>query len=261
MHDSRFGDDADMEETEEAPGTSYRQESIAPINVPPSQDDADVLRQQLLKDSQKSSSATAPLNVQTIAEIAAMVSDSIIKKRESELLDKTSELLQRSRKDDVFFKNKSIKAQHKSTTELKDIVDKAIAQLERKEVDKAAESLEIGKKLILDRLKILRIADKFGWSVVKRYRLDDIVDDAADEKKLKEAIKEFRAEKNDKNDNFRNRYRDNRSYSPRREDSRSKRGDRRGGRRVPRCYKCQKLGHKAPDCYSNKKSGSYPNKK
>ena len=161
----------------------------------------------------------------------------------------------------MFFKSKAIKAQYRSTTELKQIVDKIIAQLERKETEKAAESLEIGKKLILDRLKMLRIADKFGWSVVKRYRLDDIVDDAADEKKLKEAIKEFRAEKNDKNDNFRYRNRDNRSYSPRREDSRSKRGARKGGRQVPRCYKCNKLGHKVPDCYMNRKSGSYPNKK
>jgi len=254
MHDSCFAEDVELEEAVDAPGTSNRQE-------PPVQDDADVLRQQLLRESQKTPSTIAPLNVQTIAEIAALVSDNIIKKRESDLLDKTSELLQRSRKDDVFFKNKSIKAQFKSTTELKEIVNKALAQLERKETEKAAESLEIGKKLILDRLKILRIADKFGWSVVKRYRLDDIVDDAADEKKLKEAIKEFRAEKSDKNDNYRNRYRDNRSYSPYRDDSRSKRGNRRGGRQVPRCYKCNKLGHKVPDCYMNRKSGSYPNKK
>jgi len=250
-------DEVELEAVAEAPGPSNRNASLV-------QDEADVLREQLLREAAKPPSNPAHLNIQTIAEIAAAVSDNIINKRESDLLDKTTELLQRSKKDDVFFKSKAIKAQYRSTTELKQIIDKTIAQLERKETKKAAESLEIGKKLILDRLKILRIADKFGWSVVKRYRLDDIVDDAEDEKKLKNAIKELRAEKNDKHDNYKHRYRNYRDYSPRRDSYRPRRGNRNGGFRgqhPPRCFKCNKVGHKLHDCYLNKKSGSYPHNK
>ena len=61
----------------------------------------------------------------------------------------------------------------------------------RREVpQKIEEVVKLGEKEINDRIKILRMADKGSWSAVKKFIADPLCDNAEEDKRWKQAMKE-----------------------------------------------------------------------
>ena len=58
-------------------------------------------------------------------------------------------------------------------------------------VERAQRILEQGAKLVAERLKLIKIADRseFGWDIVSEYTADELADDSDDEKRLEKAEK------------------------------------------------------------------------
>ena len=58
-------------------------------------------------------------------------------------------------------------------------------------VEKAKTAVEEGEKLINERQKLIRIADRseHGWATVEEYEEDELAEDSDDEKKLKQRHK------------------------------------------------------------------------
>ena len=56
-------------------------------------------------------------------------------------------------------------------------------------LERAIKALERGRRLIAERQKLIRIADRsdFGWSVVSEYTADELADDSEDERRLEKA--------------------------------------------------------------------------
>ena len=53
-------------------------------------------------------------------------------------------------------------------------------------IEKAATAVEEGEKMITERNKVIRIADRneYGWATVAEYEDDELAEDSDDEKKL-----------------------------------------------------------------------------
>lgn len=58
-------------------------------------------------------------------------------------------------------------------------------------IQRAHDALATGRKLLAERQKLIRIADRseFGWGVVAEYTADELTDDSDDEKRLEKAEK------------------------------------------------------------------------
>ena len=58
-------------------------------------------------------------------------------------------------------------------------------------VKKAKDALARGRKLLAERQKLIKIADRsdLGWAVVSEYTADELADDSDDEKRLEKAEK------------------------------------------------------------------------
>ena len=55
-----------------------------------------------------------------------------------------------------------------------------------------------GKKFLMQRNKHILLAEKCGWDTVKCYTAEPLASDSEDEKKIKKAVKESKALKNEK---------------------------------------------------------------
>ena len=65
----------------------------------------------------------------------------------------------------------------------------------RREVtQKIEEVVKLGEKEINERIKILRMADKGGWSAIEKFIADPLCDNAEEDKRWKQAMKEAREE-------------------------------------------------------------------
>ena len=69
--------------------------------------------------------------------------------------------------------------------------DSAIFAIEKKKLDKAKEELEDGKKLLSERQKLIKLADRSecGWATVSAYVTDDLADTPEDERRISKAEK------------------------------------------------------------------------
>ena len=61
--------------------------------------------------------------------------------------------------------------------------------VKEKDQDKAATSITEGKKLVLRRMKLIRLADREGWDTVIEYISDELVSDTEDKNHITKAIK------------------------------------------------------------------------
>ena len=105
-------------------------------------------------------------------------------------LGRTTERLSRKRKvDQMDFNKKGHEDQYRHGEDVQDQIEDAIFHIEDGNPNKAIESLKEGKRLIKDRQKIVRIADREGWLTVQHFKADEITSDVEEEKKLKKAIK------------------------------------------------------------------------
>ena len=95
-------------------------------------------------------------------------------------------------KKDPDFKREGNKKRYEVNDEILEKIEGAVEAIDNKELAKAKEDLESGKKLILKQQKLIRIADREdnGWEVVRHYVSDELASDSDDEKALKKAKKE-----------------------------------------------------------------------
>jgi hypothetical protein len=97
----------------------------------------------------------------------------------------------------VQFKRKANEKQHQFNDLVQDSIEVAQKSLGAvpPAIEKAKESLKEGEKLLKDRQKLIRIADRseYGWATVSEYEEDELADGSDDEKRLYRA--EMRAGK------------------------------------------------------------------
>ena len=121
--------------------------------------------------------------------IATETISEILKTSDSRLT-RTTEKLERKRKaDQITFNKKGHEDQFIHGNEIEEKIDYALECLDDNNTNGAKEKLEQGRKLIRQRTKLLRIADREGWLTVQQFKCDDLASDEEEEKKLKRAIK------------------------------------------------------------------------
>ena len=175
-------------------------------------------------------------------------------------------------KKDPDFKREGNKKRYEVNDEILEKIEGAVEAIDNKELAKAKEDLESGKKLILKQQKLIRIADREdnGWEVVRHYVSDELASDSDDEKALKKAKKEALAsiakrKLKKSREHFRS-YQD-RSRSRLQYTKTEQGGPNYGGgasrqnyysktgyerRKSTICYKCNKEGHFSYFCPLNK---------
>ena len=108
------------------------------------------------------------------------------------------------RQDTPFvFKKKSHQEQAKVNDRIEESITEAETQLAEvaadayegsqlaSKVESIQQSLKRGKKIVAERQKLLKIADRseFGWAVVAEYTADELAEDSDDEKRINKAEK------------------------------------------------------------------------
>ena len=81
--------------------------------------------------------------------------------------------------------------QFKFNDSLETKFDSAIAAIDKKKLDKAKQELQEGKKLLAERQKLIKLADRSecGWATVSAYLADDLADTPDDERRVSKAEK------------------------------------------------------------------------
>ena len=64
--------------------------------------------------------------------------------------------------------------------------EEAIDELDRNKIEKARSTLQEGKSIVLQRIKLIRIADKssYGWDTVNQYEAEELASDSEYDKKI-----------------------------------------------------------------------------
>ena len=123
-----------------------------------------------------------------------------------------------------------------------DVLD-AVEETERavldKDWEKAKAHIDNGKKILLNRCKLIKLADRESWFTVKEYLKDDLASDSDDERKINKAIKSA----DTKSDKY---------FSRKRTHFRQAADFRKRSRPII-CYTCGKMGHIAAKCFKNQK--------
>ena len=81
--------------------------------------------------------------------------------------------------------------QFKFNDSLEAKLDSAIAAIDKKKLDRAKQDLQEGKKLLAERQKLIKLADRSecGWATVSAYVTDDLADTPDDERRISKAEK------------------------------------------------------------------------
>ena len=93
------------------------------------------------------------------------------------------------------FKKKGNEKQAFFNSRVEEKIQEAQAELEQKvtpaAVEKAKNHLKEGLKLVSERQKLIKLADRseYGWGIVAEYTADELADDSDDEKKIEKAEK------------------------------------------------------------------------
>ena len=119
----------------------------------------------------------------------------------------------------------------------------------------AIDLMNQGKKILNERLKLIRFADKEGWAAALNFEGDDIAENEAEAKKMRKSKKDTEAEKEKEKekrssarckDRSRNGGYGQGSSNYRRNDSQGYRDRSSLDSRM--CYKCRERGHIAANC-------------
>ena len=140
---------------------------------------------------------------------------------------------------------KSCKSQYNHNIDVLDNIDEALESIEEADIEACKEALNKGRKAILKRLKVIKIADREDWLVANEYLSDQLVSDAEDEKRLQKAINtaNSKREKSKKAKMERPNH-----YKPRlREENEGASSSLRSADDFY-CYRCYKKGHFAAKC-------------
>ena len=137
-------------------------------------------------------------NKALLDQISKLVADSAdnVKRASVEAADKQlREIKKLIREEPKSFKRKGNELQYKFNVKLQDSFEEVKSHLEVNAIDKAKETLAEGMSLLVERQKLILLADKsdFGWKTVDEYVKHELAVDEEDGKKIRRA--EERAEK------------------------------------------------------------------
>ena len=95
------------------------------------------------------------------------------------------------------FKRKGNQKQYEHNRDVLEEVNGAISLLDSGETEKAKKRMEDGKKIIMKRQKLIKIADREedGWDVVRYYESDDLTSNSEDKKEIFKARRQAASEK------------------------------------------------------------------
>ena len=65
-----------------------------------------------------------------------------------------------------------------------EIFERTENRLQKQKLDEAIDLIDQGKKLCFGRIKLIRLADRDGWSVANAYQSDDLASDTDDDKRI-----------------------------------------------------------------------------
>ena len=74
-----------------------------------------------------------------------------------------------------------------------DVLTTMEKQMNDNKINETKETLEKGKKLVSNRLKMIRLADREDWLTVQEYLADELASDSDDDKNISKAIKSANA--------------------------------------------------------------------
>lgn len=165
-------------------------------------------------------------------QIKKIVEDELNK--EGNVVAKLQQRLERKRSyDQTEFDKKGHDEQFKHTINVLETVDDALDALEKGDNNSATGFMKQGKKLLEDRISIIKLADKEGWGVVKHYKQNLLLSTGdLSEKHLKEARKSF--------EQFRSRIETEKKAH--KESSFTQSLDE------IQCFNCRRMGHYASYC-------------
>ena len=151
------------------------------------------------------------------------------------------------------FKRKFNEDQFKHSKEMEKIMNQISTNLEAKDIDQAQANVEEGKKILIKRQKMIKIADREedGWEVIKCYESDALASDTEDEKRLNRSRKQAKYNKRESLKTRRLRYK--RRYEGSRSNSRDYNNSTytstyRSGKDTEVCYFCGREGHMQYSC-------------
>ena len=105
----------------------------------------------------------------------------------------TAAKLERKQRDTFEYKNVGIAKQAAFLHQLGDWVEDSLKASLEAELGKLPSELQTvisaGESLVEERLHLLKIADKWGWSAVTEFTTTDLARSEAEEKKLKKIVK------------------------------------------------------------------------
>ena len=236
-------------------------------------------------------SAPSPLEVLTAAITKSVIAsmDDKIASNNTQLLEDMKGLLaesapeiseratKRIKLDNPEFENPGNRDQYQHNVEVLRTIEKAANCIMKADGEGGISSLREGKKLINQRQKLIRLADREekGWAFVKEYNVDTLAEDSADERRLKKArtaVKErfsqqnrryqqsnrgnFRRQQSSRgNSNYRRNQQNSYPRSQSTRDSfqpRTPRTDFRRDKYDRECHECKQRGHLSYDCPSKR---------
>ena len=122
------------------------------------------------------------------------------------------------------------------------------------DVNNAKEMLHEGKKLLNERIKLIRLADRESWLVASEYMCDELAEDDEDEKHINRAIRSANSkfEKQKKRVDFRMKSQTGSFYnSPRWTPYNQVNNSnlQQNANSIKRCWTCNRVGHYSNTCF------------
>ena len=122
-------------------------------------------------------------------------SDERLKTLESEIRATSKQIKKRKHSPTPEFKFKRNKIQYDLN---KSVLDKIENALELSDDEQRCLVLNEGKELLVERNKHIKLAEKYGWETVDCYIEEPLASDSEDDKKIRRAVKESKALKEQK---------------------------------------------------------------
>ena len=210
--------------------------------------------------------------IQRNLEVTLETASSVAEKIATSFLEKQQQKLEREKSDEknlgkVTLKGKGNQRQLDFCKDILEKIEKANSSMDENNVEKTKEHLSEGKKLVMKRVKLIKLADREDWATVNEYMSDDLASDSEDEKQINRAIRSASA-KSDKRRKSKQRqspyYIGNQQTDNRRlANSYSNRLSLRPYNHLARretnfenkvCWGCGRVGHFMSDCRSSNQS-------
>ena len=227
---------------------SSRDEGTAPPAAATSSNTANFDKETMIRSV---ISAVMESQAATVTNMAKEAVDAMMARSDDKVADQIEEGFKKKEKLKADLKNEGNSDQYKHQKELLENLEDVERAVDRNDVSKAKAAIDTGKKLIMKRIKLIRLADREDWATVREYVSDDLASDSDDDKQIAKAIK-LSAAKREKLKKAKGRKFDISRGGSR---GRSGRYSRFSGRsRTPLiCYSCGSPGHGKWQCYSSRK--------